>query len=97
MPLDTSGTTHKEDLSVKCDNFSFNKGIIELEDIEVKALLLSIVDKIGTIDTLNYITDSEENDLSEIVEFIDDNYGMENAVDCLDDERTQEIKDHLNA
>lgn len=90
-------SNYTEDLSVKCRKMSFSNGIMELEDVEIKALIISLVDKIGLTDLLCHATDSQEgNHLDDIVEFTDDNYSMESAVDCLDDERQEEIKQHLN-
>lgn len=85
-----------EDLSVECSKFSVDGKTVELEDIDIKALLISIVDKIGFVDTLNYVTDSNDADLTELIEFVDNNYGMEEALCELSEERQKDIMEYLS-
>ena len=87
---------YKEDLNIECTKFSVDGKVVELENIDIKKLLISIVDKIGFVDTLGYVTDSNESDLAEIAEFVDNTYGMEEAVNELSEERQKEIKEHLS-
>lgn len=88
-----------ENIDVKCEKVTFDGNTAELENVEYSSIIKTIVNEIGMIQLLNYATDAinDNDNLSDIVEFIDDQYDMEGAINELDGERLEEIKDYLNA
>lgn len=84
-----------QNINVSCKKISFDGDIAELEDIDAKALIISLVEEIGIDKLMDYATDAPSSNLSDIVEFIEDQYDMESAVDCLDRERQIEVRESI--
>ncbi len=82
-------------LDIKCKKVTFDGETAELEKVDIKSLIKNIIEDIGISKFMEYATEEGCGDLSEIVEYIDDQYDMESAFDCLDKERQEEIREYI--
>ena len=88
-----------KNIDISCEKVAFDGDIAELENVEYGSIIEAIVNEIGLTGLLNHATNATNNNdnLSKIVEFIEDQYEMEDAINELDGERLGEIKDYLNS
>jgi len=84
-----------ENIDIECKRISFDGKTAELESVDPKELIIQMVSLIGIDKLLDYATDDKSVDLSDIVNFIDDQYDMESAIDCLDRERQIEVRESI--